>query len=187
MLVKEGSEQAGENILRDRSGDSEGQFSGDFAIFGAEFAARPGKRERRFSWRRRAGADPCASEGDAIAGAIEEANAEIVFERLDLQRDGRLGEKKMFRGLAKIQMFGDGAKNLEAEIFQLRHGMIIHGKGKMGISSSSDSRLCLSNPAKFALSILRYDPERYVALEGAAGRLHRDESASRSRRNLSFE
>jgi hypothetical protein len=32
----------------------------------------------------------------------------------------------MFGGLAKIQMFGNRAKYLEAEIFQLRHGMIIH-------------------------------------------------------------
>ena len=67
-------------------------------------------------------------EGDAIAGAIEKANAEIVFEGLDLKRDGGLGEEKMFRGLAKVQMFGDGAENLEAEVFQLGHGMIIHGK-----------------------------------------------------------
>ena len=32
----------------------------------------------------------------------------------------------MFSRLAKIQMFGDGAEYLEAEILQLGHGMIIH-------------------------------------------------------------
>ena len=70
-------------------------------------------------------------EGDAIAGAIEEANAEIVFEGFDLQRDGGLGEEKMFGGFAEIQMFGDGAKDFEAEVFELGHGMIIHGKSEL--------------------------------------------------------
>jgi hypothetical protein len=37
------------------------------------------------------------SKGDAIRGAIEEANAEIVFERFDLKRNCGLGEKKVFR------------------------------------------------------------------------------------------
>ena len=60
-------------------------------------------------------------ESDAIASAIEEADAEIVFESLDLKRNGGLGEKEMFRGLTEIQMFGNRAENLEAEIFQLGH------------------------------------------------------------------
>jgi len=42
-----------------------------------------------------------AEQGDAIGGAIEEANAEIVFERFDLKRDGGLGEEEAFRRLAK--------------------------------------------------------------------------------------
>jgi hypothetical protein len=70
------------------------------------------------------------SEGDAIRGAIEEANAEIVFERFDLKRDCGLGEKKVFRRLAEIQMFSNGAKHLETEVFQLGHVMIIHGNGQ---------------------------------------------------------
>ena len=70
--------------------------------------------------------DPCGVKGDAIAGAVEETNAEVVFQRSDLERNSRLGEKKMFGGLAKIQMFGNRAKYLETEILQLRHGMIIH-------------------------------------------------------------
>jgi hypothetical protein len=35
-------------------------------------------------------------EGDAIAGAIEETDAEIVFECLDLLAYRRLGDKKFF-------------------------------------------------------------------------------------------
>ena len=61
------------------------------------------------------------SEEDAITGAIEEADAEIVFEGLDLKRDGGLSEEEMFRGLTKIQMFGNCAENLEAKILQLGH------------------------------------------------------------------
>ena len=70
------------------------------------------------------------SERDAIAGAVEETNAEIVFQCLHLQRDGRLREKKMLGGLAEIQMFGDRAKDFQTKIFQLGHGMIIYGKGE---------------------------------------------------------
>jgi len=32
----------------------------------------------------------------------------------------------MLRCLAEVEMFGDGAEDLETEIFQLGHGMIIH-------------------------------------------------------------
>ena len=70
------------------------------------------------------------SQGDAIGGAIEEANAEIVFESLDLQRDGWLSEKEVFRRFAKIQMLGDGAKHLEAKVFKLGHAMIILGNAR---------------------------------------------------------
>jgi hypothetical protein len=70
------------------------------------------------------------SNGDAIGGAIEKANAEIVFERFDLKRDGGLGEKEVFRRLAKIEIFGNSAKNLETEVFQLGHVMIISRNGQ---------------------------------------------------------
>jgi len=72
------------------------------------------------------------SKRDAIGGAIKEANAEIVFERFDLKGDGGLCEKKVFRRLAKIEMFSNGAKNLETEVFQLGHVMIIHRNGQPG-------------------------------------------------------
>ena len=72
------------------------------------------------------------SKGDAIGGAIKEANAEIVFERFDLKRDGGLSKEKVFRRLAKIEMFSNGAKNLETEVFQLGHVMIIHRNGQPG-------------------------------------------------------
>jgi hypothetical protein len=67
------------------------------------------------------------SKRDAIRGAIEETDAEIVFERFDLKRNGWLGQEKMFRSFAKIQMLRHCAKHLEAKVFQLSHVMIIHG------------------------------------------------------------
>jgi len=72
------------------------------------------------------------SKRDAIGGAIKEANAEIVFERFDLKGDGGLCEKKVFRRLAKIEMFSNCAKNLETEAFQLGHVMIIPRNGQQG-------------------------------------------------------
>lgn len=35
----------------------------------------------------------------------------------------------MFGSLAKTQVLGDSAKDLEPEIFELRHRTIIHGRG----------------------------------------------------------
>jgi hypothetical protein len=67
-----------------------------------------------------------ASKRDPASGTVEEAHSEIVFERLDLKCHGRLGEEKMFPGLAKVQMLRDGTKHLEAKILQLRHATIIH-------------------------------------------------------------
>ena len=68
------------------------------------------------------------SKRDAVAGAIEEADAEIVFEGFDLKCDGGLGEEKMFGGFAEVQLFGDGAEDFQAEVLELGHGMIMHGK-----------------------------------------------------------
>jgi hypothetical protein len=38
----------------------------------------------------------------------------------------------MLRRLAKIEMFSDGTKNLEAEVFQLGHVMIISPNSESG-------------------------------------------------------
>ena len=43
------------------------------------------------------------SEGDAIAGAIEETNAKIVFERLDLKCDGGWVRKRCSAALRKFK------------------------------------------------------------------------------------
>jgi hypothetical protein len=42
-----------------------------------------------------------------LAARSKRRIAEIVFERFDLKRDGRLGEEKVFRRLAEIQMFSN--------------------------------------------------------------------------------
>jgi hypothetical protein len=38
----------------------------------------------------------------------------------------------MFRRLAKIELFSDGSKNLETEVFQLGHVMIISSNSQSG-------------------------------------------------------
>src|SRR5260370_41687592 len=125
MLVEKGPEQTRENVLRNRGRHSEGQLSGDLPILATKFLFRLGNECRYlFSVAEQEGS--LRSKGDAIGGAIEEANAEIVFERFDLKRDGGLSKEKLFRRLAKIEMFCNGSKNLETEVFQLGHVIIIH-------------------------------------------------------------
>ena len=125
MLGEKGSEQAGEYVLGNGCGDSQGQLARDLAVLGAHFLFGLENEGRDFSGvaqQKRA----LRSECNAVAGAIEEADAEIVFESFDLKGDGGLGEEKMFGRFAKIQMLGDGAEDFETEVLQLSHGMIIH-------------------------------------------------------------
>ncbi len=75
------------------------------------------------------------SEGNPAGGPIEEAHPEIVFERFDLKSNRGLRQKEMFGRLAKIQMFGHGAKDLQTKILQLGHGEIMRENcSEMGAS-----------------------------------------------------
>jgi hypothetical protein len=52
----------------------------------------------------------------------------FIFERFDLQRNRRLGEEQPLGRLAKTELLGHNPEDLEAEVFQLRHILIIHGQ-----------------------------------------------------------
>src|ERR1700691_1912465 len=85
-----------------------------------------------------------------MRGSIEETNPAFVFECFDLKCDGRVGNEKAFRVLPEIQMFGNGAKDLETKVFQLGHVMIIHGNELVGESIISHPRSGLSRPMTIA-------------------------------------
>jgi len=74
--------------------------------------------------------------------AIKEAHPEIVFESFDLKSYCRLRKEKMFRGLVKVKVLGDGTKYLKPKILQLCHGKIIHGNCR---PYESVSRASVSN------------------------------------------
>jgi hypothetical protein len=46
------------------------------------------------------------------------------IEGLDLQRHRRLRDEQLLGGFAKIEVFGDSAKDFEAKILKLRHGWL---------------------------------------------------------------
>jgi hypothetical protein len=127
ILVKESSQQTWEKVLRNRGRYSEGQLSRDLAILPTKFLFRLG-HECGYLFSVIKQESSLRSKRDAIGGASEEANAEIFFERFDLKRDGGLSKEKVFRRFAKIEMLSNGAKNLETEVFQLCHVMIIPPK-----------------------------------------------------------
>ncbi len=56
------------------------------------------------------------SEGHAAAGAIEEGGAELIFESLDVLRDGGLGEEELFGGLAEAEALGHGSEDAKTEV-----------------------------------------------------------------------
>jgi len=121
MLAEEGSEQTRENILRDGGGNAEGEFAGEFAIAGAKGAFGVGDDGGDFFCAiEERGA--LAGEGSAAGGAVEEADAKVIFEGFDLQGYGGLGEEEMLGGFAEAEVFGDGAEDFEAEVFKMGHG-----------------------------------------------------------------
>src|SRR5208282_5614006 len=141
MLSEKCADETRQDVLRDGGGDAERKFAGELAIFGAEVPFGGGGESRDFPGVAQKNGT-LGSENDTIGGAVEEAHTEIALESFDLECDGRLGKKQMLGGLAKIQMLGDGAKNLEAEVLELGHGRIIHGNRRLrGKTQHSRTRL----------------------------------------------
>ena len=68
-------------------------------------------------------------KSDAASGAIEEADAKVVFEGLDLKSDGWLREEEQFRSFPKVEVLSNRSKDLQSKILQLCHEQIIHGIG----------------------------------------------------------
>jgi len=127
MFGEKCAEELGQNVLRNGGGDTEGEFARNGSLGGAELAFRlggdggelVGMVQENFA---------LGSERDFAAGAVEEADAEFVFEGLDLKSDRGLSEKELVGGFAEIEVLGNGTADLKAEVLQLRHGRIIHGK-----------------------------------------------------------
>ena len=66
---------------------------------------------------------------NSIAGAVEQSNAEIIFERLDLQRDRGLRKKELLSSFAEVEVLGNRAEDLQPKVLQLSHGEIIYAWG----------------------------------------------------------
>ncbi len=58
-------------------------------------------------------------ESDVSSRAIEELNAEVLFERLNLQTHGRLSEEEVLRRLAEAKVFGYRREDDETEVFKI--------------------------------------------------------------------
>lgn len=58
---------------------------------------------------------------------IEQRHAQVFFQSLDLERDGRLREVQQLSRAAEAQLLGDCAKHFQSEICQLCQAVIIYG------------------------------------------------------------
>lgn len=133
LFGEESGQQARQNVLSDGGGDAQREFSGDMAIlrgerlfgFGDDGGEAGGVVEEQFA---------LCGQGDMAAGAIEEADAQVFFERFDLQRDGGLGEKELLGGLAEAQVVGHGAEDLQPEVLELGHLTIMGRAGSGPVS-----------------------------------------------------
>src|SRR5277367_1748931 len=135
MFGDESTDEPRENVLRNGGRSSQRKIAGEFSLVQAEILG--GCRGEYGNFVSIAQEQcPGSSESDPVGSAVEETDTEIVFECFDLERHRGLAEKKMFCSLAKVQVFGDSAKDLQAKVFKLGHRMIIQGKRRQ----STDSR-----------------------------------------------
>src|SRR5262249_24112184 len=65
---------------------------------------------------------PGGSQRDLLAGAIEEAQPEVFFQILDLHGDRGLREEQTLRRSREAQLFGDDAKDAQADRFHSLRG-----------------------------------------------------------------
>ena len=63
---------------------------------------------------------PGPGQRDGLARPLEEVDAELRLERLDLLADGRLGDVDLLRGTAEMELAGDGHEVLELAEFHDR-------------------------------------------------------------------
>ena len=121
VLLEKRSDQTGQDILGNRCRHAERKLARELSVFRADLLLGGGGDGRDFIG---VALKDCTvgGESDPVRRAIEKTYTQIVLQRLNLKRDGGLGEEKMLGGFAKTQLFGDGTENLQAEIFQLGHG-----------------------------------------------------------------
>src|SRR5262249_3898004 len=125
ILGEKSAKQPGEHVLRDSRGNSKREFTGNFAVLATQLSFRFGSHRREFV-RVRQQNSALSSQRNAPTLAVEQPHAEITFECFDLQSYSRLSEEQLLRGFVKIYVLRDGAKHLQAKVFQLRHEQIIH-------------------------------------------------------------
>ena len=123
MLLAVFAEKARQHILSDGGGSSQGKLSGVIAAQCGNLLLRLNQeriRLPRVAQQNLAGRGQC----DLRAGAIEELDADLFLQRLDLQADRVLGQIQLLGGLAKAALLGYGSENDQAKIFETRHKTI---------------------------------------------------------------
>ncbi len=116
VLFKKSAEHARENVLRHGHGGTDAERAGGFAAQAAEGGAGFFSEARAFAGvaeQNRAG----VGEANAAFAAVEEGGAEFFFEGVNLLADGGLAEAEAVSGAAEAGFFGDGAEDLQPEIF----------------------------------------------------------------------
>lgn len=121
VLAEEGGDEVWQEVLADGLGCTEGEGAGVGAGgAGDGFEGLIGEGFKLVSEGQEGGSS--GGEGDAAAGAVEEGKAVLVFQGFDLLGDGGLGEEELFGGAGEVEVSGDGAEDLEAEVF---HGGLV--------------------------------------------------------------
>src|SRR5260370_3143696 len=114
MLAAEVAKDAWKDVLREGGGRAEWQLAGMLSADGSDVVL--GLQEERVHLSSVAEQDLAgAGEGDVSSGAVEELNAEVVLERLDLEADGWLREEEMLGRLAEAEMLGHRKKDDQTE------------------------------------------------------------------------
>ena len=129
MLSRELSQQAGQDILGDGCGGSKSELPGVVSAQRGDLVFSLNEERIRLP---RVSQEHLASlrQSNTRSGAIEELDADVFLQRLDLETDRGLRQVQFFRSLAKAVLFRNCPEDDQAEVVQTRHATIrtsLHG------------------------------------------------------------
>lgn len=115
MLLEESAEHAGQDVLGDGHGGTDTEGAGGFAVGAIEGCPRFFRQACAFAGVPKKD-DTGIGKANATLATVEEGDAQLLFEGVNLLADRGLAEMEALGCTAEAEFFGDGAKDLKPEI-----------------------------------------------------------------------
>jgi hypothetical protein len=116
MLALELPEHSGQHVLRNAGGGARAKESGVLAVQRGQFLLREGCQFRDFG-SALLEYPASGSQHHPPTGSVEQARAELIFQRFNLLRYSRLAQAQFFCRSAETQVFADRPKYFQPKVF----------------------------------------------------------------------